>query len=312
MRCVGRSRRAGLPGMTLIFGFFVLSACGTPPAIYRPTERPPSSRTAASLNDSLPQLEQARAFWPVDLVNHYILSLPAKILLWNWRIMDHKLPPKSERFLSHYLDLNELELVKIRHNQYSPIQEFKRLLRNSDVSAGYRYTLGVITWLRYTLLPDRLFGGSLIGGGDHFNPFTNTINVYSSDPSVLIHEAGHAKDFAQAEFKGTYAAARLVPGMDVLQEAAATQDAIRYFYCVHDAEEELHSYRTLFPAYATYFGNYIPGGPAVGAGAVVIGHAAGRIKAWNRSSVLSSDTPTEPEFERPPWCAPMASEGSPP
>ena len=303
---MSRSRRPGFTAIAAALGVSVPLGCATPPGIYRPTEPAPESRTAPSLDDSLPQLERGRAFWPVDSLNKYLLSLPAKIVLLNWRIMDHELPPKSERLLVHYLDLNRLESVKIRYNQYAPIQEFKRLVRNSEVAPGYRYTVGLIAWLRYALLPDRLFGGSLIAAGDHFNPYTNTINVYSSDPSVLIHETGHAKDFAQAEFKGTYAVARLIPGVDVLQEAAATQDAIRYFYCVQDAEEELHAYRTLFPAYATYFGNYIPGGPALGFGAVVIGHAAGGIKAWNRSSALWSDTP--PEFELPPWCTPVAPE----
>ena len=40
----------------------------------------------------------------------------------------------------------------------------------------------------YTIFPGRVFGG------DRYNPFTNTINLYSDHPSIALHEAAHAKD----------------------------------------------------------------------------------------------------------------------
>jgi len=92
--------------------------------------------------------------------------------------------------------MNEMRSVKIRPNQYDPGGELLRLVRNGEVAAGYRYTLGILSWLRSTLLPDRLLAGlPVIGGGDHFNPFTHTVNVYSGESGVLLHEAGHAKDY---------------------------------------------------------------------------------------------------------------------
>lgn len=38
---------------------------------------------------------------------------------------------------------------------------------------GWRYSIGMLSWLQYTLLPGRLFGG------DHYNPYSNTISLYS-------------------------------------------------------------------------------------------------------------------------------------
>jgi hypothetical protein len=195
--------------------------------------------------------------------------------------------------------LNQLRNVKIRHNEYAPLDEFRRLTQNTEVGAGYRYSLGLATWLQYTLIPDRVFAGlPIIGGGDHFNPFTNTVNVYSSDITILLHEAGHAKDYTQHESKGTsFALLRLMPGIDLLQEATASTDAIQFLYCIHDLPDELRAYRTLIPAYSTYIAGYAPGGLLVTLPIVATGHAVGRVQAWRRESA----PPPQVDL-RPPYC----------
>jgi hypothetical protein len=130
----------------------------------------------------------------------------------------------------------------------------------------------------------------VIGGGDHFNPFSNTISVFSSDPAVLLHEAGHAKDYVRHELKGTsFALLRLLPGVDLLQEATASTDAIRYLHCRGFLDIEREAYSTLIPAYSTYIAGYVPGGllatlPVVGAG-----HVSGRIQARRRALEMQED-----------------------
>ncbi|HLC16800.1 MAG TPA: hypothetical protein VJL89_11315 [Thermodesulfovibrionia bacterium] len=114
----------------------------------------------------------------------------SKFFLWNWKVDNHNISYDTEEKLRQYLADNDLNNVKVRLNQYNPGDEWSRLHRNKAVSAGWRYTLGAITVLGYTLLPGRLFGG------DNYNPFTNTISVYSDLKPVVIHEAGHAKDMA--------------------------------------------------------------------------------------------------------------------
>ena len=50
----------------------------------------------------------------------------------------------------------------------------------------------------YTAFPERIFAAfPFIGGGDHYNPYTNTINIYSDHRAIVLHEGGHAKDFAR-------------------------------------------------------------------------------------------------------------------
>ena len=233
-----------------------------------------------------PQFERGRPNVVLDGLNHYVLSLPAKLMLWDWQVLDHEFPPESERLVRSYLETNRMRGVKVRHNQYAPFAEFGRLVANEEVGAGYRYTLGIFSWLRYTLLPDRLFAGlPIIGGGDHFNPFSNTVNVYSSDPGVLLHETGHAKDYLKARWKGTrMGLLRLVPFVDLWQEAVATDDAIGFLKCEREIEAEIDAYKVLFPAYATYISGYV--GAEAQLPLLIGGHVAGRIQASRRNRAV--------------------------
>lgn len=261
------------------------SACSAGAGRYRAPSEAAAARQQP-IADAGPWLERGRPNAVLDGLNHYVLSLPTKLILWDWQVLDHRLPADREALLRHYLEFNEMSSVKIRHNQYTPFGEFGRLVRNREVGAGYRYTLGILSWLRYTLLPDRLLAGlPLLGGGDHFNPFSNTINVFSSDAGVLLHEAGHAKDYVEARWKGTYMGLlRLVPFVDLWHEAVATEDALRFLQCARETEAELDAYKVLFPAYATYVSGYFFLEAA--APIVVAGHVTGRVQAGRRERAL--------------------------
>jgi hypothetical protein len=263
----------------------LLFGCASAPEIYHPTEQR-YAKNQIELNHGLPQIERGRAVPLLDGLNHYVLSLPVKLLLLNWRLQDHRLPQRNERILAQYLALNQLRSVKVRHNQWAPIDEWRRMWSNDQVGIGYRATLGMVTWLRYTLFPDRIFGGlplPFVGGGDHFNPFSNTINVFSSDLGVLLHEGGHAKDYVRHRAKGTtFVLLRLLPGVDLIQEAVASQDAIQFLYCVGEEREELRAYGTLIPAYSTYVAGYFRGGLVVTLPIVGAGHVIGQGQAYAR------------------------------
>jgi hypothetical protein len=268
---------------------FLLFGCASAPEIYHPTEQL-YARDQIELADASPQIERGRSILLLDGLNHYVLSLPAKLLLLNWRIQDHQLSERNTRILERYLALNQLHSVKVRHNQWAPVDEWRRIWSNDQVGIGYRATLGMITWLRYTLFPDRVFGGlpiPFVGGGDHFNPFSNSVNVFSSDLGVLLHEGGHAKDYVRHRAKGTtFVLLRLLPGIDLFQEAVASQDAIQFLYCIGEDQEELRAYATLIPAYSTYVAGYFSGGLAVTLPIVGAGHIVGRGQAFARRRAL--------------------------
>jgi hypothetical protein len=167
--------------------------------------------------------------------------------------------------------------VKFRLNQYRPIQDMGRLIKNRHMAWPYRLLLGLPT----TLLSDVLLPGRIFPWGDYYNPFTNTVHIYSDHPAVVLHEAGHAHDFAHRKYKGTYAALRMLPFVDLYQEFQASDEAIDHFIQTGHRREELRAYKILYPAYGTYAGQYVffPFGFVI----VIFGHIYGRLTAKERA-----------------------------
>jgi hypothetical protein len=227
------------------------------------------------------QIERGRPDAFLDTVGN-IVSLPVKLLLWNRRVDNHRISEETERAVEQYLADNGLANVKVRLNQYDPGGEWSRLVANKEVHPLWRYTLGTLTVAAYTFFPQRVFGG------DNYNPFTNTISLYSDLPAVALHEGGHAKDFAGRSRKGLYASLRLLPLAPLYQEARATQDAIGYERATNNPEGERSAYKVLYPAFGTYVGGelvqLIPLSStglvyAVQYGAVLPFHLIGRVRA---------------------------------
>jgi hypothetical protein len=249
------------------------------------------------LRDGEPQVERGKPNAWVDGFGHYFFSLPSKLILLDWKVDNHDVSPEVEQALQEYLWVNGLCSTKVRLNQYAPGAEWRRLFKNREMPAGWRYTLGLLSVSFYTIFPDRLFAGfPFIGGGDSYNPYTNTISIYSALRPVVLHEGGHAKDFASKEnrtWKGLYAGARAVPLVGVLvalvQEAVATNDALSWELATGDSRESKAGYRKLYPAYGTYLGFAAQSGAsfftegwilyAIQYGMVVVGHVAGQTRA---------------------------------
>ena len=208
----------------------------------------------------------------------WVFGIPAKIVLWDRRVDNHDVSPETEEAIRRYLDDNDLDHVKVAINQYDPLDDWRRLRANKTVGWGYRYTFGALSVVGEAILPGRLFGG------DHYNPFTGTIHLYSDVPAIALHEGGHAKDFTRRRYPGTYALATGLPVVSLWPEALATADAIAYAEEHKDPALERESYRILYPAYGTYVGGALgrfaqPLTWPMYAGAVVAGHAVGRIQA---------------------------------
>jgi hypothetical protein len=269
----------------LLLVYAVLTACATDP--YRFGEGLETPQTL-KLAEGEAQIERGRPHALLDGLGHYLFSLPTKLLLLSWRVDNHRISEETEAAISEYLVDNGLHNVKVRLNQYAPGNEWNRLFDNPDIHAFWRYTAGALTVAAYTVFPQRLFGG------DNFNPFTNTVHLYSDHPAIALHEAGHAKDFAGSGWKGAYAALRILPVVPLYQEARATGDAIGYERERGNAEGEKGTYRVLYPAYGTYIGgeavNWIPIDAtwvayAIQLGPVIPGHIIG----WTRSLFVEED-----------------------
>jgi len=260
----------------LVLSLALLAAgCATVPYRYGAK---PESDSICRLPPGEAQVEWGKPNQAVDVCG-WIVGIPGKILLLNLRVDNHHIQTPIADALAEYLQRNGLENTKIRLNQYRPGAEWKRLFRNKAIGAGWRYTLGVLSVAQYTVFIGRVFGG------DNYNPYTNTISLYSDLVSTAVHEGGHAKDFAGKEMKGTYAAVYMLPFAPLYYEAVATNDALGYLRTERSVAEQKQGYNVLYPAYGTYIGGSIgqfvawPYNYAVEAAVVIPCHIVGRIKA---------------------------------
>ena len=277
--------------------FSCVSGCATVPYNYGTKYR--SDREYA-LPEGEPQIERGEPIAVLDAADWYWpLSLLGKLILWNWKVDRHEISPETEAALIAYLDRNDLKNVKVRLNQYSPGAEWGRLFKNKSVGAGWRYTIGVISVAYYTILPGRFFGG------DHYNPYSNTINIYSDIESVTLHEGGHAKDFAGRKYKGTYGFAYILPFVALYPEAVASSDAISYLKANNDVKLQKQAYNVLYPAYGTYVGGNLgqfwaePWNTIISLGFVIPGHIIGRYKSAHVKDE-SVSPPAAGSVEQPP------------
>lgn len=312
----GRARRR-LAGV-LVVGLLAVGCISTPYEYSRDVD----GELTLRLRPGESQIERGRPNAFLDGVGHYLISLPSKILLLHWNVNDHHISPETEAALRVYLEENDLHSVKVRLNQYAPGDEWRRLAANRDVGAFWRWTLGLLSNTFYTILPGRFFAGLL--GGDSYNPYTNTISLYSDSIPIALHEAGHAKDFAERSnrhWRGAYAAMRILPLAPLWQEGVATSDALSFLYEKDDTAGRKSAYRILYPAYGTYvgsvggdYGRYLPLGPgwvgfAIAYGPVVVGHVVGQSVApfvKDRSDIEKPpDWPPGPE---PPSPLPMPTQ----
>lgn len=270
----------------------IANGCVSAPYRYGSSIAYYKSEPLANVTKTQIERGQPRPF--VDGVG-WVVGIPSKIVLWNRHIDNHNISPETEEAIAAYLASNDLTTVKVRLNQYAPGDEWQRLVANDAVGWGWRYTLGATLWLGETVFPGRVIGG------DHYNPFTNTISIFSDVPAVAIHEGGHAKDFARRYYKGTYAAGYLLPVTPLWYEAVATNDALSYLRAEGTLEDEQAADRVLYPAYGTYLGDSLSTVvPAVGTplyvAGVLGGHLVGQIQA-RRISDQRPDTLQHTIFE---------------
>ena len=273
LSCLMKSHlRLRVAAAILVFFAVAMSGCASKPYSFGSAARYYSSTELAIRTEV--QMERGRPHKAIDAFG-WVWGIPSKILLWDRRVENHGIDAHTETQLATYLNENELSTVKVRLNQYHPRDDWHRLVANKSVGAGWRYTVGAVSVAAEAIFPGRLFGG------DHYNPFTNTIHLYSGSPAIALHEAGHAKDFARRKWKGTYAVAGILPIVPLIQEGIATSDALGYLEATQSVSAQQEGYEILYPAYGTYVGAEIkalgPFGVILGA---IGGHAVGQWQSW--------------------------------
>jgi hypothetical protein len=198
---------------------------------------------------------------------------------------NHAVSPGTELLVLNYLRCNGIENVKINSNRHAPDEQWHRLKTNREVGWFWRYTLGTVMLTKYSLFPERFFGG------DNYNPFTNTLNLYSDNPALALKEASAAKGFNKARYKNLLIPMGLMPMGSLLGGVFGVSEASGYARKTEDQELKKSIYKTLYPEYCTSISNeaigwFLPNPllkPAVNAGMNIVtplpGHGVGRLLA---------------------------------
>lgn len=200
-----------------------------------------------------------------------VLAIPNRIALGDSLVDNHNVSPQTEMQITNYLEQNGLSTVLVRSNQYAPLSEYKRMVTNTKIRPIWKATFGNYNLLKYTLLPGRLLGG------DWYNPYSDSLHVYSDTPVVAISRAAYAQDINTRVNPGAYAAIKDVPLAGLGHETTATKLALRYYE--NQTPEQYEAARDLlYPSLGASYGgqlaSFVPYGDVVGR---LVGGGLGRL-----------------------------------
>lgn len=217
----------------------------------------------------------------------WVLGIPRKLILWDRRVDNHNVSPDTVSKVATFAEATQMADVCIRVNQYAPIDEWRRLTKNERVSPGWRYTMGTLSLVGYTLLPGRLIGG------DEYNPYTNSVYVYSDVAALGMEAAAYAKDVQNRQYPGTYAAVNSLPIVSIWHETINTDDTLAYLEANGDSQQLEEGIRVLYPNYGASVGGAFDSAigisPVLTVGGAIVGHATGRQRA-SRDDAQSTNT----------------------
>jgi hypothetical protein len=211
---------------------------------------------------------------------------------------NHHVTDTTLNQLVEYLEKNDITDVYVSVNEYAPRDQWRRMRENHRIAPGWKYTLGTLSWLDYTILPKRVFGG------DRYNPYTNSLYVNSNLPAVLITEAAYAKDIHSRKYPGAYAFfVNDMPILAIWRRCRAVNDVLGYAQLHGNWALEKQTYHVVYPQVgAATFGEAglaatgpIAGvsaifiGPILEVGGACVGHAVGRSVASYRQHQVDRD-----------------------
>ena len=176
-----------------------------------------------------------------------------------------------------YLAKNEMHDVKVRVNQYAPLDELRRLHETNTVGKPLQYTLGVASIARYAVLPGQLTKA------DSYNPYTNTLNLNSGNAPIAIEQAAHAKDIRQRRMPNLYLLAKQAPGGELPGIVATKNEVINYFAMYGTPQQQQQATNSMIPRLTSQIGgeigDFVPGsGPAFSIAGKVLGKAITTIR----------------------------------
>jgi len=286
-----------------------LLACGCATTPYQYGRFHPNEPDGVALQPV--EIEYGKPHKTLDRIG-WVVGIPARILTFNRKTDNHHISPETIEQLRTYLEKNDITDVYVAVNDYDPKGQWKRLRENDRMAPFWKYSMGTLAWVGYTVLPNRIFGG------DRYNPYTNSLNLSSDVPALVLAEAAYAKDIHSRRHPGAYAAfVNDLPVLTVWRHALAASDVLGYSRAENDWKTEEQGYHVLYTQLgASSVGTAAPFvpvfGPLLGLGGAVAGQATGRTVAYVQKSKLPKSNPDEssPDSSGPPSTE-IAGEDSP-
>lgn len=185
------------------------------------------------------------------------LSISDKLLFWNRTIGSGELHEDAEIAVKLALEDGGASETHVSINEYNPKLIWQRTFQNDKTSFLSKVTFGTASALIYTVVPGRL----VYFPGEHYNPFADTVVLYSNNLDIALHEAGHAVDFSEKQKKGIgpglYTLGRFLFPIQLYQEAVANDKAFKFLKEHGTSEDVASAYALLFPAFGTYLASAI-------------------------------------------------------
>lgn len=221
-------------------------------------------------NSSRVRIERGKPRPVIDRVGRFF-GLPNRIAIGDARVDNHQISHATELEIVNYLEHNGLNSVLVRSNQYAPLDELRRMAQNKKIRPIWKLTFGSYNALKYTFLPGRLTGG------DWYNPYTESLHLYSDSPEIAVARATYAQDISTRLNPGAYAAIKDIPIAGLGHDTTATKLALNW-YEQNSPERYDSARKILYPNYGASVGgqlaSFFPYGEVLGR---VVGGGIGRI-----------------------------------
>lgn len=189
------------------------------------------------------------------------------------RVDSHDVSDQTTESIATFAEAHQLDGLCARINQYDPIDEFGRLRTNHTVAPGWRYTLGTMSVIGYTSVPGRIIGL------DQYNPYTNSVYVYSDVPALAVEATASAKDVRSRTLPETYAAVNQLPFVCIWHESVNVRDAVAFVEQNGTPEERIDGLRVLHANYGSTVAVATGAGPIAQLGGAVAGQFTGQFQA---------------------------------
>ena len=186
---------------------------------------------------------------PSRLIGH-TLSLPGKLLFWDWDYAWGQDEHRTRAALSILENNDDLKDITLRLNHNEALYDMVRMFRDDKLSdrnnffarclIGVPLSLGDEIWAEFSR-------------GSYYNPLTSTAVCYSNIEGITAHEMGHHRDFQRFDSDWEYMLVRLLPPVMLYQEWQASQNAKDML----SKDDQWQFNRYLMPAFFTYLlGSY--------------------------------------------------------